>query len=414
MPNQALVTLARRDGADSWFRLAVLSSVNGRAGEVFRLLLADGKFRAAPHGHALLTALATVIGSANRADEIAALAQGLDALPESEQALAKEIVRSLVAKLPAAGRAQFARLAGGKAGSVLADLLRDAQKTAPDAKRPVADRVAAVRTLGLAPFTDNRELFRDLLTFRQPQAVQAAALEVLARFDQPGVPALLLEAWPGLSPALRGSAVEAFFSRPAWVAAFLDAVEQGKVGRGDVDPARIQVLQAHVDDKLRARAAKLFAAAQLGRRQDVVAAYQKALQLKGDPARGKAVFKKECSACHQLEGVGNQIGADLNAIRDQGSDAILLNILDPNREVKPEFLGYVLSTTAGRLVTGMITAETATSITIRRADGTTETVLRVDIDELRGTGLSFMPEGLEKVIDVPAMADLLAYLHSIK
>ena len=146
----------------------------------------------------------------------------------------------------------------------------------------------------------------------------------------------------------------------------------------------------------------------------MVAAYQKALRLKGDPARGKAVFKKECSACHQLEGVGNQVGADLNAIRDQGTEAVLLNILDPNREVKPQFLSYVLVTDAGRIVTGMITAETANSLTIRRADGTSETVLRIDIDELRSTGLSFMPEGLEKQIDVPAMADLLAYLNSIK
>ena len=62
----------------------------------------------------------------------------------------------------------------------------------------------------------------------------------------------------------------------------------------------------------------------------------------------------------------------------------------------------------------MITAETANSLTIRRADGTTETVLRIDIEELRSTGLSFMPEGLEKQIDVPAMADLLAYLNSLK
>ena len=47
-------------------------------------------------------------------------------------------------------------------------------------------------------------------------------------------------------------------------------------------------------------------------------------------------------------------------------------------------------------------------------DGTTETVLRIDIEELRSSGLSFMPEGIEKQIDVAAMADLLAYLNAIK
>ena len=62
----------------------------------------------------------------------------------------------------------------------------------------------------------------------------------------------------------------------------------------------------------------------------------------------------------------------------------------------------------------MIAAETANSITIRRVDGTTIGVQRVEIEALRSTGLSFMPEGLEKMIDVPAMADLLSYLDSIQ
>ncbi len=168
------------------------------------------------------------------------------------------------------------------------------------------------------------------------------------------------------------------------------------------------------DERLRERARKLFAATKLGKRQDVVAAYQKALQLKGDAAKGKAVFKNQCSTCHRLEGVGEAIGADLLAIRDRGTESVLLNILDPNREVKPQYLSYVVALDNGRTVTGMITAETATGITLRRLDGVSETFLRANIEDLRSTGMSFMPEGLEKQIDLQAMADLLAYLNSIK
>ncbi len=112
--------------------------------------------------------------------------------------------------------------------------------------------------------------------------------------------------------------------------------------------------------------------------------------------------------------MGTAIGADLTAIRNAGTEAVLLNILDPNREVKPKFLNYSLVTTEGLIVSGMIVAESANSITIRRADETTATVLRVDIDELKSTGLSFMPEGLEKQVDVKMMADLLAYLNSLR
>jgi putative membrane-bound dehydrogenase-like protein len=414
MPSRALVKLARRDAGNAWVRLALLSSVSGRAGQVVRILLADHEVRAAPHGVALLAALAAVIGSANRADEVAALTQGIDALPEGEQALARELTHVLFARLPLAGRARFANQSKGKARTMLADLLRDARKSALAEELPVVNRVAAIRTLGLAPLAAHQELFRDLLKARQPQPVQAAAVETLARFDQPDVSAMLLEAWPGFSPQSRASAVEALFSRPGWIAAFFDAVEQGKLNRTDVDPARIQILATHAEARLRARAAELFATTRLAGRLDVVAAFQEALELKGDAARGKAVFKKECSSCHQLEGVGSQIGADLNAMRDQAMEVVLQSILDPNREVKPQYVSYVLATSTGRTLTGMITAETASSLTLRRADGTSETVLRIDIEELRSTGVSFMPEGIEKQIDVPAMADLLAYLKAAR
>src|SRR4029077_8438987 len=101
------------------------------------------------------------------------------------------------------------------------------------------------------------------------------------------------------------------------------------------------------DAAVRQRAARLFAAGQT-RRQDVVAAYQKALQLKGHPRRGKEGFKAQCSTCPRLEGVGQQAGADLSAIRDRGLDAVLLNILDPNREVAPQYLSYIVTTTNRR------------------------------------------------------------------
>src|SRR5262249_29825009 len=165
--------LARRDGADSWCRLAILSSVNSRAGEVFRLLAEDREFRTSGHGPAMLGTLATLIGSASRKSELATLVQTLDALPESENALLRVLVRNLVAKLPLSGREQLAGAGGGKVGAVLADLLRDALKTAPDEKRPAADRVSAIRMFRLVAFTDVKKLIPQLLNVRQPQQVQA-------------------------------------------------------------------------------------------------------------------------------------------------------------------------------------------------------------------------------------------------
>jgi putative membrane-bound dehydrogenase-like protein len=414
MPTRALVKLAQRDGGDVWFRLAIQTSSADRAGDLFSALVADRTYRATVHGRALLNALATQIGGTNRSNDVAAVVKAIDELPEGEKALSHELVRSLITRQSAKTRETLSGADGGKAGAIVAVMLRDARTIAADAKKTPGDRAAAVRTLGLAPFGENKELFADLLGPKQPQPVQAAALETLARFDRPEVAALVLDVWPTLSPALRATAAETLFARPAWVGAFLDAVEKGHVKPADIDPARIDVLQASADERVRARAKKLFAGAKLSKRQDVVAAYQKALDLKGDAAKGKLVFKNHCSTCHRLEGVGEAIGADLMAIRDHGKEAVMLNILDPNREVKPQYLSYVVRLDSGRTVTGMITAETATSLTVRRLDNVSETFLRANVEDLRSTGLSFMPEGLEKQIDHQAMADLLAYLNSIK
>ena len=68
----------------------------------------------------------------------------------------------------------------------------------------------------------------------------------------------------------------------------------------------------------------------------------------------------------------------------------------------------------GRSITGMIAAETANSIILKRAEGESDTVLRAKIDELVDTGVSIMPEGLEKQLTKQDMADLIDYLMSIK
>ena len=101
-------------------------------------------------------------------------------------------------------------------------------------------------------------------------------------------------------------------------------------------------------------------------------------------------------------------------MRNRGAQAILVNILDPNREVNPQYVNYVAITSSGRSYSGMITAETANGITLTRGDQAQDQLLRVELEELRSTGKSLMPEGLENEIDTEAMADLLSYLLSEK
>ena len=183
---------------------------------------------------------------------------------------------------------------------------------------------------------------------------------------------------------------------------------------GEIDPARIQLLKAHPDKNIAQRVAKIFLSSPSGARLADIKEYQSSLSTKGDISQGKEIFKKVCSACHRLENVGTSVGADLNGIRNRGLPAVMLNILDPNREVKPKYLTYVLVDVKGRSTTGMITAENANSITLQKPDGTSTTILRTEMEVLQSTGLSFMPEGLEKQVNKQQMADLLSYLNALQ
>jgi putative heme-binding domain-containing protein len=414
LATKLLTDLARKDGENPAVRFAVLCSAGGRSAKLFEQLLADAQYRSTTAGKALLPALVEQTASANRPGELATVVKALDGLPSGDNALARELVRAFVMKLPPAARDKFAESTSGKAGAILKELLADARKTAGDEKADPAARATALRTLGLAPFADAKPVLAKCLEVKQPQPVQLAALEVLAKYDSADVPGLVLAAWPQMSPRIRATAIETLLARPAWVSAFLDAVEKKVVLPTDLEPARVQLLLRSPEEKVRARVAKLFAGTGPSKRQDVIAKYEKALTLKGDATRGKMVFKESCSSCHKLEGVGEVVGPDLASIKNRGLESVLVNILDPNREVLPQYYTYLLITDDDTIISGMIVAETANTVTIRKTDGMSETVQRVNIQSLRSTGLSAMPEGLEEKIDLQAMADLLAYLNSIR
>jgi putative heme-binding domain-containing protein len=142
----------------------------------------------------------------------------------------------------------------------------------------------------------------------------------------------------------------------------------------------------------------------------VLKEYQAALTFKGDAKNGREVFKKNCATCHRVAGVGVDVGPDIADTRTKTEAAMLFDILVPNAAIDANYVNYVVSTKDGRIMTGLLTAESASSITLVRAEKQADVVLRKDVDEIASTGISLMPEGMEKSINVQEMADLLRFL----
>ena len=90
---------------------------------------------------------------------------------------------------------------------------------------------------------------------------------------------------------------------------------------------------------------------------------------------------------------------------------LLISILDPARDATPDGIAVVVLTKDGRTLSGLLAQETPTKIKLKRAEGLEDSIDRSEIESIRSTGRSLMPEGLEQVISTQQMADLISFLR---
>jgi putative heme-binding domain-containing protein len=274
----------------------------------------------------------------------------------------------------------------------------------------LAEKTAAIDVLALGDIYAEEPRFIALLSPAEPVELQMATLDALGRQRSTAVADIVLAAWQQLTPEVRGKAAELLCSREAWVSRLLDAMEQGDVRWADLPASSALAVANYPVESIRQRFGALRGAAAVDRRQ-AFDDYRHVLAEVGDAHRGAQVFEKHCASCHQVAGRGHEIGPSLTAMTSRGAEALLYNILVPNAEIDPRYASYTVLTSDGRVLSGIIAGESASSVTLRGQQNETSTVLRIDVEELRSSGASLMPDGFEQLIDKPAMADLLAYLH---
>lgn len=405
-------TLAARYPDDRWQRLAIQSALAEGAGQVAAAIIrgAEAPRDSLPVG--LLEALVDQIGRADRNDDSAALLAAINSASSGVQTKLGPVVDRYCAAVVARQGTplRLASVQDAALRSLLESQLAQARQLASDEQAAGSDRAAALRRLYWLTWPEVQPLVAASLSSRAPPEMQLAALALIAKLDEAAGAEAILASWPELGPQAHAAALETLCSRADYALAMLTAVEDHTFDARQLEPARVTMLMEHPRDAVRERARALLASRQPSSRKEVLERYQAALALPGDRERGRAAFRKTCAACHRLEGVGYELGPNLATMKARGAEAILVNVIDPNREANPQFINYVVSTVDGRSLTGIMAAETATSVTLRRGEGAEDTVLRSEIDEIAGTGLSLMPEGLEQQLDPQTLADVIAYL----
>jgi len=297
----------------------------------------------------------------------------------------------------------------------LAAITKAALATVADAKAADAERVeAAKQVIELVPDGDdaaNRLLAA--VTPQTPPAVAAGIFDALGASKSRGVGAAVVARLKDLSPAVRPAALRLVLAKPETAGAFLDAVEKGTL-RFDLLALDQKAALASSPDKVVAERAKKLLALGGGLpnadRQKVIDELMPAIKKTGDVASGKKVFTAQCAKCHKYAGEGTQIGPDLTGMAVHPKEELLIHILDPSRSVEGNYKAYRVVTVDGRTLVGLLAAESKTAVEVVDAEGKRHPLARDDIESLKETDKSLMPEGFEKQATPAEIADLLEFL----
>ncbi|MSU76580.1 MAG: c-type cytochrome [Gemmataceae bacterium] len=309
---------------------------------------------------------------------------------------------NLAEDLPPAGKKLYLK--------TVTDVFSDAAKVSRDSNAKQSIRLLTVNVLSFAPWNTAKDSLRPIIEKEPSQELRIAALRALAQQQDKEVPALLIKLWAAATPGLRREILEAMLRQPARINVLLDEIEANRLKASELDTLRTRQLANHKDPAIRERAKKLLASNIPADQKKTLAEYQASLTIKGDAKNGREIFKKHCATCHRVAGVGVDVGPDIADTRTKTESAMLFDIIAPNAAIDTNYVNYVVATKDGRVLTGLLTNESASSITLKRAENQVDVVLRKDIDEIASTGISLMPEGLEKTINVREMADLLRFL----
>jgi putative heme-binding domain-containing protein len=276
-----------------------------------------------------------------------------------------------------------------------------------------SDRVSAVNALAFDSSDATTELLSDLLEPNVPGPLQSAAVSALSNVGGSSTADKFLDRFAEMSPALKRQVIDELLKQKDWTRLLLARISSGKLKSVELPLEQKDILLNHPDKSLQTEAKQVLKSDIAGDRVAVIAQYQPALANAGDKLRGAKLFEKHCIVCHQVDGKGHKVGPELTSVKNKSEDDLLIAILDPSREAQASFLSYTVVTDEGKVLTGIIASESSTAITLRRAEGKEDVLLRDQIETLKSNGISLMPAGMEKELKPNEMADLIAYIKTI-
>lgn len=297
-------------------------------------------------------------------------------------------------------------------------VLAELQRTAADAKSPAAERLAAVEALVARRPGELAPLLHRVVQDEQSDAgLRSAALRGLAAVPHAETPRIVLGRYGALSAEEKREVVALLSSRADFSRELLEAIASKRVPTTDVSSFAARQIHALGDETLAKRLKETWGEVRSSSSERLATMAKYKGQLgpnvlkQADLSKGRLLYAKTCRACHVLHGDGGKIGPELTGSNRANLDYLLANVVDPSSEIGQAYRMWVVVTTSGRVLTGLIVEQDGSRTTVQTA---TERIVvpAAEIEAVKPSPLSMMPEGQLDKLTAEEVRDLVAYLAS--
>ena len=316
-------------------------------------------------------------------------------------------------------KASLARLAGSWSNQSLqkeiAPIVTGFIRWIEDDSLAIKDRINAANELMQLDSgrVDSAEAIEGLIGPHSPISLSVGLIQTISRSKAPGLAGRFARINKTATPALRAEVLRVMLSRPELTTQLLSLIKAGELHISDLSTQQVGILSRYPSAEVRQGMRDVMRSSGVtisNDRNKLVAAKMPLTERTGDSEIGKAVFTKNCAACHIFKGEGKTVGPNLNGMSVHPKAELLTHILDPNRSVEANYRQYTVLTVDGVVISGLLAAESLTTIEVIDAQGKRHTILREDIEELMASRKSAMPEGFEQSINDEGFVNLLEYL----
>lgn len=237
---------------------------------------------------------------------------------------------------------------------------------------------------------------------------------VINRGDQQ-TKARLVESIANLPAGVQATIAERMSQREATSIQLLDTIISGKLPKDVVSPNQIRSLAKSKSEIVRQKAAEVWGTIRTdasATRQPVVEEMTKHLlsQAKGNAQRGLAVYDRICGQCHIMHNRGYEVGPNITRNGRGNFEQLIVSVFDPSLVIGDAYKSVSVLTVDGRVINGIVTEQSDQRVVLKIQGGKQEVIPTADIEELKQSSQSLMPEGLEAQMTKQELADLFALL----